>query len=104
MAEIIITKENFNEEVLHSDIPVLVDFWATWCGPCMMLAPTVEEIADEYDGKIKVGKVNVDEEPFLAEQFGIQFIPTLIVFKNGEQTEKATGLLQKKQILQLLGL
>lgn len=104
MAEIIITKDNFKQEVLQSDVPVLVDFWATWCGPCMMLAPIVEEIAEEYEGKIKVGKINVDEEPFLAEQFAIQFIPTLMVFKNGEQTERTSGLLQKEQILTLLGL
>ncbi|MCQ2462421.1 MAG: thioredoxin [Clostridia bacterium] len=104
MAEITITKDNFKEEVLQSGVPVLVDFWATWCGPCMMIAPVVEEIAEEYDGKIKVGKINVDEEPFLAEQFGIQFIPTLMVFKNGEQTEKTSGLLRKEQILKLLGL
>ena len=104
MAEIILTNDNFKQEVLNSDKPVLVDFWATWCGPCMMIAPTVEEIADEYDGKIKVGKINVDEEPFLAEQFGIQYIPTLMVFKNGEMTQKSTGLLQKEQIIAMLEL
>ncbi|MBQ2252169.1 MAG: thiol reductase thioredoxin, partial [Clostridia bacterium] len=71
MAEIIITKENFEKEVLNSDIPVLVDFWATWCGPCRMLAPIIEEIAQDYDGKVKVGKVNVDEEEELAVKFGI---------------------------------
>lgn len=84
MAEIIITEENFENEVLNSDKPVLVDFWAQWCGPCRMLGPIIEEIANDYEGKVKVGKVNVDEQPNLASKYGIASIPTVIVFKNGK--------------------
>ncbi|MGN0173016.1 MAG: thioredoxin [Acutalibacteraceae bacterium] len=98
MAEIIVTEDNFEQEVLKSDLPVLVDFWATWCGPCMMLAPVVEEIAEEYEGKIKVGKVNVDEQPVLAAQFGITSIPTLLLFKNGEVSNQSIGLVSKSEI------
>ena len=102
MAELTITKDNFQKEVLESDIPVLVDFWATWCGPCQMLAPTIEEIAAECEGKIKVGKVNVDDEPELAMNFGIMSIPTLIVFENGEVKNKTMGLQPKESIMALL--
>lgn len=102
MAELTITKDNFQKEVLESDIPVLVDFWATWCGPCQMLAPTIEEIAMECEGKIKVGKVNVDDEPELAMNFGIMSIPTLIVFENGEVKNKTMGLQPKENIMALL--
>ena len=102
MAELTITKDNFQKEVLESDIPVLVDFWATWCGPCQMLAPTIEEIAMECEGKIKVGKVNVDDEPELAMNFGIMSIPTLIVFENGEVKNKTMGLQPKESIMALL--
>jgi thioredoxin 1 len=102
MAEITLTDANFDEEVLKSDIPVLVDFWATWCGPCKMIAPVVEEIAKENEGKIKVGKVNVDEEQRLAIRFGISSIPTLLVFKNGELANKAVGYMPKVQLEALL--
>ncbi len=99
--EIILTEANFEEEVLKSNLPVLVDFWATWCGPCMMLAPTVEEIAKEYEGKIKVGKVNVDEAVELAKKYGIMSIPTLIMFKNGEVSDKVIGFVPKEQIVKM---
>ncbi len=102
MAEVILTKDNFDKEVLESPVPVLVDFWAPWCGPCQMLAPTLEEIATEYEGKIKVGKINVDEERDLAISFGIESIPTLMVFKNGELTHTNTGYCYKADILNML--
>ena len=98
MAEITITAENFESEVLNSGIPVLLDFWATWCGPCRMIAPALAEIAAEQEGKLKVGKVNVDEEMALAAKFGITSIPTLIVFKNGQITNQALGAMPKEQI------
>ncbi|MBQ7293734.1 MAG: thioredoxin [Clostridia bacterium] len=98
MAEIKITNENFENEVLKSDIPVLVDFYATWCGPCKMIAPIVEEISEEYEGKIKVGKVDVDEAAELAIAFGVSSIPTIIVFKNGEVHKKAVGYRSKKEL------
>lgn len=101
MNEVRLTKNNFRDEVLNSDIPVLVDFWATWCGPCRMVAPIVEEIADEYDGRIKVDKVNVDEEPELAMQFRVASIPTLMVFKNGQLVNTAVGYRPKADILAL---
>ena len=101
MNEVRLTNNNFKDEVLNSDIPVLVDFWATWCGPCRMVAPIVEEIADEYDGRIKVGKVNVDEEPELAMQFRVASIPTLMVFKNGQLVNTAVGYRPKADILAL---
>ncbi len=102
MSEITVTKSNFESEVLKSNIPVLVDFWAIWCGPCKMLSPIVSEIAEEYDGKIKVGKVNVDEEQELAMQFKIASIPTLILFENGRIKNTLIGYHTKDQLKQSL--
>ena len=98
MSEVIITKENFEAEVLKSDIPVLVDFWASWCGPCKMLAPIVGQIAEEQEGKVKVGKINVDEQQELAAQFRVMSIPTLILFKGGEAVAQSVGVQPKEQI------
>lgn len=98
MAEVVITKNNFESEVLKSNIPVLVDFWATWCGPCRMLAPIIEEIANENEGTLKVGKVDVDEQSELAMKFGIMSIPTLILFKDGKPVAQSLGYKPKAQI------
>ncbi|MCI6484495.1 MAG: thioredoxin [Selenomonadaceae bacterium] len=98
MAVLTITQENFEAEVLQSDKPVLVDFWATWCGPCQMMSPIVDEIAAERDD-IKVGKVNVDEQRALTEKFGIMNIPTLLVFKGGSAAGRIVGLKPKEEIL-----
>ena len=102
MAVINITSANFESEVLHSDKPVLLDFWATWCGPCRMLSPIVDEVAEER-GDIKVGKVNVDEQPELAGQFDVMSIPTLLVFENGKLVNRAVGARPKSCVLSLLG-
>ena len=102
MAVITITKENYDEEVIKSPVPVLLDFWATWCGPCRMLSPIVDEIANEVEGKAKVGKINVDEQPDLAQQFGIMSIPTLVFMKNGEMVAKEVGVRSKQVILDKL--
>lgn len=102
MAELTITRQNFEQEVLLAKEPVLVDFWATWCGPCRMLAPVIEEIANEYAGKVKVGKVNVDDERELALEYGVSSIPTVMVFQNGEVKETSVGYRPKEEIEQLL--
>lgn len=101
MAVTTITKDNFDKEVLQSNVPVLVDFWASWCGPCRMLSPIVDEIAEQYTG-LKVGKVNVDEQEELAIKFGIMSIPTLIVFKGGEVVAQSVGVKSKEAILEML--
>lgn len=101
MAVLTITKDNYDSEVLHSDKPVLLDFWATWCGPCRMVSPVVDQIAEER-GDIKVGKINIDEQMELAQQFGVMSIPTLIVMKDGQITNKSVGAIPKASILALL--
>lgn len=102
MAALHFTGSNFQTEVLESDVPVLVDFWAPWCGPCRMVGPVVEEIAQDFAGKAKVGKINVDEEQDLAIRYGVMSIPTLIVFKNGKPAETAVGLRPKQAIADML--
>jgi thioredoxin len=103
MSVTIITEDNFKTEVLNSEKPVLVDFWASWCGPCRMVSPIVDEIAEESDGSFKVGKINVDEQPDLATQFDVMSIPTLMVFKNGSVAESAVGVRSKQDILGMIG-
>ena len=102
MAEVIITGSNFESEVMKSKIPVILDFWATWCGPCRMMNPIMEEIANENEGKIKVGKVNVDENPDLARKFSIYAIPTMIGFDGGEIKGKIEGAVSKEKVLELV--
>ena len=101
MAALHITKDNFDSEVLHSDKPVLVDFWAAWCGPCQMLLPTIEQLADEVTNA-KICKVNVDEQPELAAQFDVMTIPTLIVIKDGKIISRSSGVISKQEILDRL--
>lgn len=102
MAVVTINKDNFKKEVLEASEPVLLDFWAPWCGPCRMLSPVVDEVAEERAGQVKVGKINVDEEPDLANEFGVMSIPTLVVMKNGQPTGSSVGLQSKKQVEALL--
>ena len=102
MAVIELTTQNFNEEVLQSEVPVMVDFWASWCGPCRMVSPIVDEIAEESDGSYKVGKINVDEQPELASQFRVMSIPTLVVMKDGAVYKSSIGMQPKASILALL--
>lgn len=101
MSVVIVTKENFEKEVLQNKVPVLVDFWAAWCGPCRMLSPVVDEIADER-ADVKVCKVNVDDEEELAVRFGVMSIPTLIVFKDGKAVRQSVGVQPKAEILDML--
>lgn len=102
MSVLTIDSNNFEVEVLNSEVPVLVDFWATWCGPCRMMSPVVDEIAQEKAGQLKVGKINVDDQPGLASQFGVMSIPTLILFKNGKAVQQSVGLKPKGDILAML--
>ena len=97
-----ITSKNFKEEVLKSDLPVLVDFWASWCGPCKMMTPVVEQIAKDMDGKAKVCKVNIDEEQDLAMEYGIMSIPTFLIFKDGKVVNSAVGVRDKQELMNLL--
>lgn len=102
MSEIMITSENFDRTVMQSEKTVLIDFWAGWCGPCRMLAPIIDEIADEYADTVTVGKINVDEQPQLAAAFGVESIPTLIAFKNGVPLGALVGLQTKESVIDLI--
>ena len=102
MAEITLTKDNFEQEVLKGSLPVVVDFWATWCGPCQMLGPVLEEVANENEGKFIVGKVNVDDQAEIAMQYKISAIPTLLVFENGEVKKQTMGFLPKDKLLEFI--
>ena len=104
MAEITLTNENFDREVLNSKTPVLVDFWATWCGPCRMIAPFVAEVAEEYEGKLIVGKVNTDEAQELAIKYGVSAIPTLMLFQDGKAVATTRGYMDKDEIVDSLEL
>lgn len=97
-----VTDSSFKQEVLESEAPVLVDFWAPWCGPCRMVAPVVEEIAEQYDGKVKVVKVNTDENPSVASQYGIRSIPTLMIFKGGQRVDMVVGAVPKTTLANTL--
>ena len=102
MAVLTLTKENFDAAALKSAIPVLVDFWAEWCGPCRMFSPIVDEFAEENEGRVKVGKVNVDEQPDLAGRYGVMSIPTAILFKNGEIADTLVGVQPKTALEELI--
>jgi len=101
-SEITLNSDNFQNEVIESSIPVLVDFWATWCGPCRMLGPIVDEIADDYKGKVKVGKLNTEENAELTGQYGVISIPTLILFKDGQPVDQIIGAVRKEEITKKL--
>ena len=102
MAELKITRENFENEVMKSNIPVLIDFWAPWCGPCRMMGPIIEQLAEEYEGKAKVGKVNVDEEGELSQAFGVMSITTIVLVKDGKIVKQAVGARPKAEVEAML--
>ena len=102
MAELKITRENFENEVMKSNIPVLIDFWAPWCGPCRMMGPIIEQLAEEYEGKAKVGKVNVDEEGELSQAFGVMSIPTIVLVKDGKVVKQTVGARPKAEVEAML--
>lgn len=102
MAELKITRENFENEVMKSNIPVLIDFWAPWCGPCRMMGPIIEQLAEEYEGKAKVGKVNVDEDGELSQAFGVMSIPTIVLVKDGKVVRQAVGARPKAEVEAML--
>lgn len=102
MAHVTITKDNFASEVEQSDKPVLVDFWAAWCGPCKMVEPIVDELATDYEGKITVGKLNIDEEPEISSKFGVMSIPTLLLFKDGQPVETVIGVQPKPALVAMI--
>lgn len=102
MAELKITRENFENEVMKSNIPVLIDFWAPWCGSCQMMGPIIEQLAEEYEGKAKVGKVNVDEEGELSQAFGVMSIPTIVLVKDGKVVKQAVGARPKTEVEAML--
>ncbi|XFA99817.1 thioredoxin [Candidatus Izemoplasma sp. B36] len=104
MMPVKVTTETFKKEVLESEVPVIVDFWAQWCRPCLMLAPVLEEIAKDFDGKVKVAKVNVDQEGYLANQYRISSIPTVLLFENGQLKNQVIGLMRKEDLVKRLGL
>jgi len=102
MKPVEITDDNFSAEVVNSDIPVLIDFWAVWCGPCIMIAPTIDELASEYSGKIKVGKIDIDKNPSVPVKFGIRSIPTFLIFKDGKVVDQIVGAVPKPMLVEKL--
>ncbi len=104
MSVLSINRKNFNQEILASEVPVLIDFWAPWCGPCRMFSPVIDELAEDYAGKAKIVKVNIDEEPELAQAFGVMSIPTLVLVKDGEAVSSSVGLKPKYVVEEMLEL
>lgn len=102
MNAIVINKDNFEKEVLQSDKPVLIDFWASWCGPCRMFSPTIDAVAEEYADEVKVGKLNVDDEGSIAAKYHVASIPTIILFKNGEPVKRSVGAIPKEAVVEMI--